>query len=33
MRLGMKTLRQAVISKVVEGVTTVDEITRVSASD
>jgi type IV pilus assembly protein PilB len=33
MRLGMKTLRQAVITKVIEGVTTVDEITRVSASD
>ncbi len=32
-RLGMKTLRQAVISKVIEGVTTVDEVSAVSATD
>ncbi|MBI3179423.1 MAG: Flp pilus assembly complex ATPase component TadA, partial [Deltaproteobacteria bacterium] len=32
-RLGMKTLRQAVISKLIEGVTTVDEVSRVSATD
>ncbi len=32
-RLGMKTLRQSVITKLIEGVTTVDEVTRVSAAD
>ncbi len=32
-RLGMKTLRQSVISKLMEGMTTVDEVSRVSATD
>jgi type IV pilus assembly protein PilB len=32
-RLGMKTLRQAVISKVIDGVTSVDEVSSVSAPD
>jgi type IV pilus assembly protein PilB len=32
-RLGMKTLRQAVITKLIEGTTTVDEVSRVSAAD
>ncbi len=32
-KLGMKTLRQSAISKLIEGVTTVDEVTRVSAAD
>ncbi|MBI5511333.1 MAG: type IV-A pilus assembly ATPase PilB [Deltaproteobacteria bacterium] len=32
-RLGMKTLRQAVISKVVEGLTCIDEVSAVSAPD
>ena len=32
-RLGMKTLRQAGISKILEGVTTVDEVSRVTAPD
>jgi type IV pilus assembly protein PilB len=32
-RLGMRTLRQAVINKLVQGVTTVDEVPRVSAAD
>jgi type II secretory ATPase GspE/PulE/Tfp pilus assembly ATPase PilB-like protein len=29
----MKTLRQAVITKLIEGTTTVDEVSRVSAAD
>ena len=33
MRSGMKTLRQAALSKLMEGVTTLEEITRVTASD
>ena len=32
-RLGMKTLRQAGIGKILEGVTTIDEISRVTAPD
>ena len=32
-RLGMKTLRQAALSKVVEGVTTLNEVLRISAAD
>jgi type IV pilus assembly protein PilB len=32
-RLGMKTLRAAAVNKMLEGVTTVDEVTRVSAAD
>jgi type IV pilus assembly protein PilB len=32
-RLGMKTLRQGVITKLIEGTTTVDEVSRVSAAD
>jgi type IV pilus assembly protein PilB len=32
-KLGMRTLRQSVINKLVQGVTTVDEVPRVSASD
>jgi len=32
-RLGMKTLRQAGISKVEEGVTTLEEVLRVTAPD
>ena len=32
-KLGMKTLRMAGITKIKEGVTTVDEIVRVTASD
>ncbi len=32
-RLGMKTLRQSVVTKLLEGVTTVDEVSRVSAAD
>ncbi len=33
MRLGMKTLRQSAISKLAEGVTTIEEVLRVSAAD
>ena len=33
MRLGMKTLRQAALSKVVEGMTTLSEVFRVSTAD
>jgi type IV pilus assembly protein PilB len=33
MRLGMKTLRQSALTKLAEGITTTDEILRVSASD
>ena len=33
MRTGMKTLRQSVITKLAEGVTTLAEVTRVSAAD
>jgi type IV pilus assembly protein PilB len=32
-RLGMKTLRQSAITKLVEGVTTISEVVRCSASD
>jgi type IV pilus assembly protein PilB len=32
-RLGMKTLRQAGIQKIIEGITTVDEVLRVTAPD
>jgi type IV pilus assembly protein PilB len=32
-RLGMKTLRQSALSKVVEGITTLNEVLRISASD
>jgi len=32
-RQGMKTLRQAVITKLIQGVTTLDEVGYVSASD
>ncbi|OGQ90470.1 MAG: type IV-A pilus assembly ATPase PilB [Deltaproteobacteria bacterium RIFOXYA12_FULL_58_15] len=32
-RLGMKTLRQAVITKLIEGVTTLDEVSRTSGTD
>jgi type IV pilus assembly protein PilB len=32
-RLGMKTLRQSALSKVVEGVTTLNEVLRISAAD
>ena len=32
-RLGMKTLRQSSLSKVVEGITTLNEVLRISASD
>jgi type IV pilus assembly protein PilB len=33
MRLGMKTLRQSALTKLAEGITTTDEVLRVSASD
>jgi type IV pilus assembly protein PilB len=32
-RLGMRTLRQSAVNKMVEGVTTCDEVVRISASD
>jgi type IV pilus assembly protein PilB len=33
MRLGMKTLRQAGLTKVKEGITTLEEVLRVTAKD
>ena len=32
-RLGMKTLRQSILSKLAEGITTLSEVMRVSAAD